>query len=251
MQPVKKALIATWLLLSVLITGCSSTAVQVPVRSLTTSDVDYAMSYSSYSKRQAAIKALLVDASDKERIVLLTLLTEDCLAQAPSSGMESTQRMHYSRQACIDTGALLKAQLNKVAINYRPDNALVLNHLIDTQLNGLSQSAVEGLDSAQVSQLNRLCGKVKRQVDGRGLHGSFNRSLRKACIAHIHGDIDSAIVSFARAQDRSLSLCHDDLACKAKLPSTTDKPRESAWTTFKDKLFDAMGISLTHVDLPE
>lgn len=250
MHKLKKILIAGSFLVSLLTMGCSSTS-QVPVKRLSVSEVQQAMSYTSYTKRQAAVKALMSDANYKERIGLLTLLSEDCLAQAPQSTLDSAQIIHPERQACIETGAQLKAQLDRATINNRPDNALVLTHLIDTQLSGLSQSAVDGLDAAQVSKLNQLCGKAKRTADGSGLQGSFNRSIRKACQAHVVGDIDKAIIHFARGQDRSISLCHDDLGCNARLPSTKGKPRQSAWITFKVKLFDTMGISLTQVNLPE
>ncbi|MEJ2912008.1 hypothetical protein [Pseudoalteromonas sp. C12FD-1] len=236
--------------MSLLTMGCSSTS-QMPVQRLSASEIQQAMSYTSYTKRQAAVKALMPDATHHERIALLTLLGEDCLAQAPQSILDSAQSIHPERQACIETGAQLKAQLDRAPINNRPDSALVLTHLIDTQLSGLSQSAVDGLDAAQVNKLNLLCGNAKRTAGGSGLQGSFNRSIRKACQAHVVGNIDKAIINFARGQDRSISLCHDDLGCNAKLPSTKDKPRQAAWTTFKVKLFDTMGISLTQVDLPE
>ncbi|MFT5294152.1 MAG: hypothetical protein ACI9YH_000158 [Colwellia sp.] len=245
MDKLKYYLIALSILASLLTTGCSSTA-SVPVKHISSSDVDHAMSYQSYDKRQSAIKSLLPDATSQQRVGLMTLLVENCVAQAPIEGLDGIS-IHPDRQACVDTAAFLKQGLDKLAVNYRPDSALVLIYLVDKHLNGLTDSTVKGLDGSQLSKLNNLCGQDQRRASSNSLRSSFDKALNKSCVAHIKGDIDEAMLQYARAQSRSLVLCMDNVNCNAHLPTVAEYITRSApWEAFKARLLDSMGIALEH-----
>jgi hypothetical protein len=245
MDKLKYYLIALSILASLLTTGCSSTA-SVPVKHISSSDVEHAMSYQSYDKRQSAIKSLLPDATSQQRVGLLTLLVENCIAQAPIEGLDGIS-IHPDRQVCVDTAASLKQGLDKLSVNYRPDSALVLIYLTDKHLNGLTDSTVKGLDGSQVSKLNNLCGKGKRRASSNSLKSSFDKALNKSCVAHIKGDLDVAMLQYSRAQSRSLVLCMDNVNCNAHLPIITEEMARSApWFIFKERLLDSMGIAFDH-----
>lgn len=245
MDKLKQYLITLSLLTSLLTTGCSSTT-SVPVKRVSASDVEHALSYQSYDKRQSAINALLPDATSQQRVGLLTLLVENCIAQAPIEGLDGLS-IHPDRRACVETAASLKQSLDKLSVNYRADSALVLVYLIDKHLNGLTDSSVKGLDGSQVSKLNNLCGKGRRRASSNSLKSSFDKALTKSCVAHIKGDIDTAMLQYARAQSRSLVLCMDNVNCNAQLPVLNENTSRSApWFTFTERLLDSMGVALDH-----
>jgi len=224
-----------------------------PVERLSANEVEQALVHESNVKREAALAQLMGKATDQERVGLLVLQTQDCLATVSDASFEGKftggEAFIADRSACVKKGGELKVLLDRLSVNNRPDSALVLSYLIDTQLSGLPDSTVQGLGSSQITKLKTLCGDG-RLARGGALQASFERALRLACQAHIRGNGSEAMLHYARAKERSLALCSDNPRCDAIMPSILDNPTQAAWSTFKSRLFQKMGINLMDTGLP-